>query len=457
MKRQFAQRLILGLLPILALASAFAQTSSPAQPSSGVVLTINGPIGPATRDYVVQGLTAAERDNAALVLLQIDTPGGLDQSMRDMIKAILASSVPVIAYVAPGGARAASAGTYILYAAHVAAMAPATNLGAATPVSLGGGAPGLPDAADKKTDKDKNSKEPAADNETAKRRKLVNDAVAYIRGLAEKRGRNADWAEDAVRAGVSISAAQAARLNVIDLVADNQAELLQSIDGRTVSTAAGAVILNTSGLTLQAVEPDWRMRLLAIITNPTVAYILMMIGIYGLILEGYSPGAMLPGIVGAISLLLALFAFQIIPVNFAGLGLLILGVALMVGEAFAPSFGVLGLGGIVAFVFGSIMLMETGVPGYSAPLAVIGAVAATGALLMFLVIGLFIKSGRQRVTTGREGLLNASAQALDDFDENGWVLVHGERWQAVSNRPVRAGQMLRITAINGLSLKVEPE
>ena len=442
------------LLLLLAISPLAAQTPPNTYSSHGIELSITGPIGPATLDYVSQGIDAAAQENAALVLLRIDTPGGLDQSMRGIIKSILQSPVPIVSYVSPSGARAASAGTYILYASHVAAMAPATNLGAATPVSIGGSTPSLPDTADEKADK--NTDEPDVDNESAKRRKVVNDAVAYIRGLAEKRGRNADWAEAAVRAGESISALEAAKLNVIDLVADNQSELLQAINGREITTASGPVTLNTTGLTLQVREPDWRMQILAVITNPTVAYILMMIGIYGLILEGYSPGAMVPGIVGAISLLIALFAFQIIPVNFAGLGLLALGVALMIAEAFAPSFGVLGLGGVAAFVFGSIMLMDTGVPGYTAPFAVIGAVALASSLLMFLVIGLFLRSRRQQVTTGREGLLHADAEAIESFDKRGWVHVHGERWQAVSTQAIHAGQRVRITAINGLTLTVEP-
>lgn len=444
-KKYFFSALI-GLAGASFICAAGAQTLQPSVGTHGIVLTIDGPIGPATSDYISQGLQDAQQGQAQLVLLRIDTPGGLDQSMRAIVKAILQSPVPVIGYVAPSGARAASAGTYILSATHIAAMAPATNVGAATPIKLGGSVPGT-----------ENRSDGPADNKTAERRKIVNDAVAYIRGLAVKRDRNADWAATAVRDGASINANEAAKLNVVDLVAENQSALLQAINQRQVNTAAGTVTLNTTGLSLEVHDPDWRMRMLAIITNPTVAYILMMLGIYGLILEGYSPGAVLPGVAGAICLLLALFAFQILPVNFAGLGLLALGVALMVGEAFAPSFGVLGLGGVVAFVFGSIMLMDTGVPGYSAPLGVIAAVGTASAIILFLIMALFVRSHKRQVSTGREGMQGASAQAMEAFDERGWVMVHGERWKATTQRPITNGQKLRVTGVDGLTLKVEPE
>lgn len=442
--------------PVPTQTQAGAPEDQPGAPESGgvaVQIIIDGPIGPATSAYIADGLEAARERGAELVLLKIDTPGGLAQAMRDIVQAILASPVPVVGYVAPSGARAASAGTYILYAAHIAAMAPATNLGAATPVSIGGVAPadsgGEPAAAPE-------AEQPVADSATAMRRKVVNDAVAAIRALANRRGRNADWAEAAVRQGVSLSAQAALERNVIDLIAADTGDLLAAIDGRRVEVAGSVQVLTTEGLVLETVAPDWRIKLLAVLTNPTVAYILLMIGIWGLILEGYSPGAILPGVVGAICLLLALFAFQILPVSFAGLALLVLGVALMIGEAFAPSFGVLGLGGVAAFVIGSIMLMDTGVPGYQVPLALVAAVATASGLFMFLIVALFTRSRRRRVVTGREGLIGAAGVALGDFDRQGRIRVHGEIWNARTDQPLRAGQPVRVVDINGLTLTVEP-
>lgn len=427
--------------------------SGPGLAAPAVELIIDGPIGPATSQYVAEGLSQAETDGAPLVILRINTPGGLSKSMRDIVQAILSSPVPVIGYVAPTGARAASAGTYILYATHIAAMAPATNLGAATPVQMGGGESPAPSDAGKNKDQDKK----AQDSASAKRRKAVNDAVAYIRGLAEQRGRNADWAEQAVREGSSLSAQAALDKNVIELITPGTGKLLASVDGRTVTTSTGEITLDSADLRVEHREPDWRMKLLAVITNPTVAYILMMIGIYGLILEGYNPGSFVPGTIGAICLLTALFAFQILPVSFAGLALLLLGIGLMVAEAFAPSFGILGLGGVAGFVLGSIMLMDTDVPGYEVPIAIIGATATAAALLMFLIIYLFMRSHRTRVVSGSEGMVGASAEALSDFDDYGRVFVHGEDWRAVTRRPVRRGQRVRVVAVDGLTLTVEPD
>lgn len=446
------------MMPRLAACLLALAGLAPAAVSAQVIeLRIDGPIGPATSNYVASGLEQAAAENAPLVLLSIDTPGGLDTAMREIVQAILASPVPVAGYVTPGGARAASAGTYILYASHVAAMAPATNLGAATPVQMGGGGP-LPGGGKEPDDKASDGeKSDTADSDTAKRRKVVNDSVAYLRGLAEQRGRNADWAEQAVREGTSLTASAALEQNVIDLVAASRQGLLAEIDGMEVTTSAGTVTLATADAAIDNREPDWRDQLLAIITNPTVAYILMMIGIYGLILEGYNPGALVPGTVGGICLLVALFAFQILPVNFAGLALLALGIALMVAEAFAPSFGILGLGGVVGFVVGSIMLMDTGVPGYEIPLAIIGATATAAALLMFLIVYLFARSHRGRVVTGREGLIGATARASEDFDQRGWVLLHGESWQATTTTPIRTGQTVTVTGVDGLVVSVTPD
>ncbi|GAB3683212.1 NfeD family protein [Salinisphaera aquimarina] len=419
-------------------------------------IAIVGAIGPATSRYVTDELEDAAAADAPLVILRLDTPGGLDGAMREIVQAILASPVPVAGFVGPSGARAASAGTYILYASHIAAMAPATNLGAATPINIGGGGTGSrdqPDPADSDDNADAGQQAPA-DSDTAARRKVVNDAVAYIRGLAEQRGRNADWAEQAVRQGVSLTARQAQKQHVVDDVVADESALLAAIDGRTVSTAGGDVRLNTAGLSIEQREPGWRTQLLSVITNPTVAYLLLMIGIYGLILEGLNPGSAVPGVIGAICLLAALYAFQILPINYAGLALIVLGVALMIAEMFAPSFGILGLGGIVGFVFGSIMLMDTDVPGFEIPLGLIGGIAVAGALLLMFMLYMFLRSRRERVWTGREGLLGQRCVALEDFDGEGRVLLQGESWLAFCDAPVVVKQKLVVTAVDGLKVQV---
>ncbi|MGH8189649.1 MAG: NfeD family protein [Steroidobacteraceae bacterium] len=427
-----------------------------AQPNTALLLEVRDAIGPATSDFFVRTLDRARESKARLVIVQMDTPGGLDTAMRDMIKAILSSPVPVAIYVSPSGARAASAGTYLLYASHVAAMAPATNLGAATPVQIGAPsspAPTQPKDKDDKDDKEATPPEPG----TAMERKAINDSVAYIRGLAELRGRNADWAESAVRSGASLSASVALEQKVIDLIATDMADLLRQMNGRTVKVSTGEVKLATEDLVIERVETDWRTKLLAVLTNPNVAYLLMLIGVYGLLLEGYNPGAILPGVVGAICLLLALYAFQVLSVNYAGLGLMLLGIALLIGEAFAPSFGVLGLGGIIAFVIGSIILMDTNVPGFEVARTLIGGMALAGALLLLLIVTFFTRSRRRPVVTGEQQLLQESATAISDFDRSGPVRIRGEIWNAVSRTPVKAGEPLRVLKVDGLTLEVEPD
>ena len=428
-----------------------AQPSPAAKADTAIVLEISDAIGPATSDFFLRTLEQATERNAALIVLQMDTPGGLDSAMRDMIRAILASDVPVVTYVAPSGARAASAGTYLLYASHIAAMAPATNLGAATPVQIGGS----PNEGRKPDEKPSGDGEPPSGS--AMERKAVNDAVAYIRGLAELRGRNAEWAEQAVRTAESLSASEAREKNVIDVVAADLPDLLRQIDGREVKMRRGTLRLATANLSLERVEADWRTQLLAVLTNPNVAYLLMLIGIYGLLLEGYSPGAIVPGVVGAICLLLALYAFQVLSVNYAGLGLMILGVALIVAEAFAPSFGALGLGGIAAFVFGSIILLDADVPGFRIARTLIGGIALAGGVVMLATATMLARSRRQPVTTGREQLLNERAIALESFDSEGSVRVHGEIWRARASVPIVKGQRLRILRIEGLVLDVAPD
>ena len=432
-----------------------------ANDASGVLIPVTGPIGPATSDYFVRNLQQAQESGARLVVLRLDTPGGLETSMRDMIQAILAADVPVIAFVAPSGARAASAGTYLMYASHVAAMAPATNLGAATPVQIGGG-PGDGDAPaprprDGKDGKDAPAGESAAPEPgSAMERKAVNDSVAYLRSLAELRGRNTEWAERAVREGASLPADEALAANVIDLVAPDLPELLRAIDGRVVKLQSREVTLQTAGIVLREVQPDWRTELLQLVTNPNVAYLLMLIGIYGLLLEGYNPGSVVPGVVGAISLLLALFAFQVLSVNYAGLALIALGVLLIVAESFVPSFGALGLGGIVAFVFGSVMLLDNDVPGFGIAWQLVGVMGLAGSLVLLGIVSFAVRARRRPVVSGREGLLREHAEAVEAFERHGLVRVHGELWNAVTRRPVQAGQVLRIVRIDGLTLEVEP-
>ncbi len=443
-----------GLIIMLALA-ALASAQTPPE-RFGVRLDIQGAIGPATSDYIHRNLNHAAEEGAQLVILRMDTPGGLDLAMRDIIRDILASPVPVVAWVAPNGARAASAGTYILYASHVAAMAPATNLGAATPVQIGGENPLPAPEQPQPGDADKEKGAPPPPSGDAMHHKVVNDAVAYIRGLARLRDRNADWAEKAVREAASLESTQALELNVIDLLATDQQELLAKLHGRTIEVLGEQRTLNTENLRIEVVAPDWRARLLAVITDPNVAYILMIIGIYGLILEFSNPGTIVAGVVGAICLILALFAFQALPINYAGVGLILLGIALMVGEAFTPSFGALGVGGVVAFTIGSVILIDTDAPGFGIDPALIGAVALASALLFGFLLHLFFRARRRPVVSGAEALVGAEAMAMDDFTDTGHVRLHGEIWRARTPSPVHKGQQLRVTRVEGLTVEVEP-
>ncbi|MGE8316149.1 MAG: NfeD family protein [Pseudomonas putida] len=416
-----------------------------AAPGAVWVLGIDDAIGPASADYLVRSLDQAQAQGAQLVVIRMDTPGGLDSAMRQMIKAILASPVPVATYVAPSGARAASAGTYILYASHVAAMAPGTNLGAATPVQIGG-PPGAP----------KDDKAKGGDDETLAR-KQVNDAAAYIRGLALLRGRNADWAEKAVREAVSLPASEALRLNVIDQVADDLPALLSKLDGKTLEAAGQPHQLQTAGASLVEHLPDWRTRVLAVITNPSVALILIMVGVYGLLFEFMSPGSTVGGVVGGICLLLALYALQLLPVSFAGVALILLGIAFMIAEAFLPSFGVVGFGGIVAFVVGALILIDTDAPGFGIPLALIGTLAVLSALLIGGVLGMALKARQRALVSGDAGLVGSLVTVTQVMAGNpfrGVVLAQGEQWQVQCATPLQAGQNVRVTARHGVMLDV---
>jgi membrane-bound serine protease (ClpP class) len=469
--------------PSRSVTAADAVTVPATDAKIATVLEINGAIGPATSRYVTKGLETARLNGSRIVVLQIDTPGGLDSSMRDIIRAILASPIPVVSYVSPSGARAASAGTYILYASHVAAMAPATNLGAATPVSIGGGnehGSGRPDegaggklptpspeqspgqvpgqSPGKSGDSSGQSpKQPeVTPSESPMERKILNDAVAYIRGLAELRGRNADWAEQAVRGAASLSASAALKQNVIDVVARDLPDLLSQIDGREVHVGNNVMKLATRDLGITNLKPDWRVELLSVITNPTIAYGLLLIGIYGLLFEGYNPGAVFPGVVGAIALLIALFAFQILSVNYAGLALVALGVGMIISEFFFPTFGSLGLGGLIAFIVGSLILFDTDIPGMNIGLPVIAAVATVGGLVIVAMAWLASRSLRRPVVTGVQTMVGENAEVLEAFNGRGRVRYGGEIWNAVSPSAVRAGQIVRITRIDGLTVWVEP-
>lgn len=434
------------LLICLLFPTALAQAAGPV-----VVLTQTGAIGPASADYLRRGIEQAEKRGAQLIVLRMDTPGGLDLSMRDIIHAILASPVPVATYVAPSGARAASAGTYILYASHIAAMAPATNLGAATPVNLQGfEAPG----GGKRPDEAREDDKAAWSNEQAMARKMVNDSAAYLRSLAQLRGRNADWAERAVREAVSLSAAEAVNLKVVDLVAEDVPQLLRALEGRKVQAGGREQVLATANAEIVNRDPDWRTQVLSVITNPALAYILLLVGIYGLLFEFMNPGFAVPGVAGAICLLLALFALQMLPVSYAGLALIALGVGLFAAEFLAGGSGVLGGGGLVAFVVGSVMLIDTDSPGYDIPPALVGGIAVVAAAGLLVLVRLALKSRTRPVVSGRELMLGAEGLVVTG-GEQPYAMVEGERWRVRAPVALQPGDRVRVTGIDGLILDVQ--
>ena len=459
------RRVITALLLVLITHGASAADSKV------VVLEIDGGIGVATAEYLQHGIRHAAEQGAELVIIDMDTPGGLMSPTRDIIQEILNSSVPVATFVTPAGARADSAGTYISLASHVAAMAPTTHLGAATPVSLTGDqvtpdpvkdandeaeSEESADEAESDGEADEAEAEPYSDPGTAMERKVLNDAVAYIRGLAERHGRNADWAEDAVRDAATLTASEALEQNVIEFIANDHSDLLEQINGHEIEVDSEMIALATDHVTIEKFEPNWRIRILSAIANPEIVLLLGIVGLYGLMYEGWNPGAIVPGVVGVICLLLAAYALQVLPVNYAGLALIIVGLALMTAEAFAPSFGALGLGGIAAFVFGAIMMFDSDIPGFGISIAFVIGLALVAALAIIWLVGFALKLRRRGAVTGKGSIVGGVGTAMHHFTGEGKIWLEGEAWAAHSKLPVEKDQHVIVVAIDGLVLEIEP-
>lgn len=456
MKRQpLKHRRATAFSALIALLLAAFGWGAPSAAATVVELEIKDGIGVASADYLISGIEHAEEIGADLVIINMDTPGGLMKPMRDMVQKILASSVPVVTYVTPGGARADSAGTYILLASHIAAMAPTTHLGAATPVSISGEdatPPPMPGSEEEDT-----SEAPATPPAgTAMERKVMNDAISYIRSLAARHDRNVEWAEKAVTEAATLTATEALEQNVIEFIAKDRSDLLQQIDGYELEINSETRTMATADATVEAFEPNWRIRLLGIISNPEIVLLLGLIGVYGLMYEGWNPGAIVPGVVGVICLLLAAYALQVVPVNYAGLALIFVGIALMVAEAFAPSFGALGIGGIAAFVFGSVMMFDSGIPGFGVSLAFVIGLALLFAALIIWLISFALKLRRRGAVSGRESIVGGTATTMEDFSGDGMVWLEGEAWHAHAKIPVVKDQEVIVRAMDGLILEVEP-
>ncbi|CEG62281.1 NfeD family protein [Legionella micdadei] len=402
-----------------------------------VELTVRGAIGPATADYLSRGINNAH--NATLILITIDTPGGLDKSTRQIVQDILSSKVPVVVYVAPSGARAASAGTFLVYAGTVAAMAPSTHLGAASPVDIGSAMGGQSESTPK----------------TTMEKKVTNDSIAYIRSLAQLRDRDPVFAEKAVQDAATMTADEAMHAKVINFIAKDRSDLLAQLNGKVVSQDGHKIKLKTEKAEIVSLPPDWRTRFLEVVTDPTVAYLLLLLGIYGIFFELVNPGYMLPGVVGAISFLIALYAFQLLPVNYAGLALIALGLAFIVGEAFAPSFGAFGIGGTIAFIMGSILLISTDSESYQIAWSAIGAMAVANLIILFALITMMIKTRKRKVQHGVEVLIGAQGRALGAIDTYGQAVIRGEIWSVHAKKPVAADKPIKVIAAEGLQLEVE--